>query len=59
MACTDIDLLNSAYVVWVDYGSEGWQPYGFSNLHAALIYEKHEFEWLITKHVKFEAVEKE
>lgn len=29
------DALQSAFIVWVDYGSEGWCPFGFDKLDDA------------------------
>ncbi len=54
-----IDLKNAAYILWVNYGAEGWQPIPCPNLKSALLVEKHSQEFLLSKEVDFEVVEKE
>ena len=31
----DDDALKSAFIVWVDYGTEGWSPFGYNTLEDA------------------------
>jgi hypothetical protein len=45
------------YVVWVDYGTDGWKPMGYDSLDEALRSQKHMPDWVITKAVKWKAVE--
>ena len=47
------------YIVWVDYGSEGWSPYSFDTLEAALLCESYGSRKIITKQVKYKVEEVE
>lgn len=47
------------YIVWENYGCEGWKPTSFHSIDAALIYHKYNSEWIITKNVAWEVKEKE
>ncbi len=46
------------YILWVDYGYEGWKPRSFNSINEALKADKFN-EWIITKRVDFEAKEVE
>lgn len=46
------------YVVWENYGCEGWQPTSYTTLEAALTAQKYNSTWVIQKSVAFEIVEK-
>lgn len=49
--------LENEYILWRDYGSDGWQPTGFKTLKEALESEKHYSNWIITKKVNYEIKE--
>lgn len=36
------------YILWIDYGYEGWKPTGFDTLKEALEHEKYTSNWIIT-----------
>lgn len=44
------------YVVWQNYGCEGWHPSSYSDISDALLATKYN-DFVITKIVKFEVVE--
>ena len=41
------------YIVWENYGYEGWHPKSYSNLAEALTDTRYNTEWEITKKVSF------
>lgn len=44
-------------VVWENYGYEGWQPKSYPDLKTALLAERYNSEFLITRPISFEPVE--
>ena len=42
------DDLDKPYIVWIDYGYEGWSPTGYSTLKEAIASNKYGSEWVIT-----------
>lgn len=48
--------ITGPYILWVDYGYEGWKPQSFNSIEEALKSEKYS-EWIITKRVDFKAIE--
>lgn len=46
------------YIVWEDYGTEGWQPKSFANLTEALNAQRTYGAFVVTKRVEYEVVEK-
>lgn len=47
------------YIVWENYGYEGWKPTSFESITAALIYQRYNSEWILTKPVTYEVKETE
>ncbi len=45
-------------VLWVNYGYEGWQPKSFASIREALEEDKGYCEWVITRLVMYEVIEK-
>ncbi len=43
-----INAVKQPWVLWINYGYEGWKPYGFDTLKAALQEQKYGIEWVIT-----------
>jgi len=41
------------YIVWVNYGCEGWSPTGYSTLEEAIKHESYGAEKVITKECKY------
>ncbi len=41
------------YIVWVNYGSEGWTPTGYTTLKEALEHDSYSYEKIITKKVEY------
>ena len=51
------NIIDGPYILWQNYGYEGWQPKSFLTLEDALLAEKYSTEFIITKPVNFEAKE--
>ena len=49
--------IKGPYIVWENYGYDGWQPKSYSDLAAALTAKRYSSEWEITKKVEFEVKE--
>ena len=49
---------NGPYVVWIDYGYEGWRPISYDTIEEAVAH-KDNYTIIITKVVKYEVKEKE
>ena len=45
------------FIVWENYGYEGWQPKSYKTLTEALCTPRYNSEWEITKRVTFEVLE--
>jgi len=54
-----LDRINGPYVVWQNYGYEGWHPHSFKTLEEAIKAQKYTTDWIITKIVAYEIKEKE
>ena len=48
--------LTKPFIVWVDYGSEGWSPTGYDTLKDAITDTKYTSRWIVTKRVEWEPV---
>lgn len=46
-----------SYIVWENYGYEGWQPKYYATLPEALTTPRFVTEWIITKAVSFQVCE--
>jgi hypothetical protein len=44
-------------ILWLNYGYEGWQPYGFNTIKEALEAEKYSTNCVITRRVTYEVTE--
>jgi len=44
---------NKPYLLWQNYGYEGWRPEHYASLEEALKAERFCSEWVITKVVKY------
>lgn len=44
-------------ILWINFGYEGWAPYSFETVEAALKAEKYDCPWTITKAVQYEITE--
>lgn len=44
------------FIIWQNYGYEGWKPHSFNSIEEALKSELYN-EWIITKRIDFKAVE--
>lgn len=49
--------IDGPYIVWENYGVEGWRPKSYSNLADALCSPRYCSEWEITKKLKLEMAE--
>lgn len=49
--------IKGPYIVWENYGYDGWQPKSYPDLGTALTSQKYSSEWEITKKVEFEVKE--
>jgi hypothetical protein len=47
------------YILWLDYGVDGWSPKSFPTLKDALIADRRDHDWVITKRLDFIAYESE
>lgn len=45
-------------VVWENYGCEGWHPKSFATVKEALLGERYNSEFVITKRMEFDVIEK-
>ncbi len=45
------------FILWLDYGYDGWQPKSFATIRAALESEKYGTGFVITKAVEYQIVE--
>ena len=48
--------IKGPFILWVDYGYEGWKPRSFNTIKEALEAEKYS-AWTITKTFEFEVTE--
>lgn len=51
--------LMGPYIIWEDYGSEGWHPTSYSTPKAALVDAPRYHKFILTKALVFEVIEKE
>jgi hypothetical protein len=42
------------FVVWQNYGYDGWQPRSFQTLREAVLADRHGTEFVVTRIVEFE-----
>lgn len=47
------------YIVWENYGCEGWQPKSYPTLKEAIAAHKYQSEFVVTKAVVWEVTETE
>lgn len=47
------------YILWRDYGYEGWKPTNFNSIKEALEAPRYESNFVITKVCEYEVKEKE
>lgn len=47
-----MDGIDGPYIVWENYGYEGWKPKSYPNLKEALTTPRYVSEWEITKRVE-------
>jgi hypothetical protein len=52
-----MDETRGPFVVWQNYGCEGWAPTSYETLKEALLAHRYQTEWVVTKLVKFEVTE--
>lgn len=45
-------------VVWENYGYEGWHPKSFATVKEALLGERYNSEFVITKRMEFDVIDK-
>jgi hypothetical protein len=45
------------YILWQDYGCEGWSPQEFRTIREALDAPKFQMTWIITKKFNYKVVE--
>lgn len=48
---------HGTYVIWIDYGVEGWKPHSFDTVREALEFNKNSDNWILMKRVKYDAIE--
>jgi hypothetical protein len=46
------------YIVWENYGNEGWHPKSYENIKTALVAQRFNSQFVVTKLVDYEVVEK-
>jgi len=49
--------IKGPFIVWENYGYEGWQPKSFRTVLEALEKQKFNSEWIITKTISYEVKE--
>lgn len=54
-----MDDTTGLYIVWEDYGYEGWHPKSYATLKEALMAHRYNSEFLVTKRVDYEVTETE
>lgn len=52
------DDVKGPFILWLDFGYEGWKPQSFNSLDEAIKADKFMSEWIITKPVDFKVIEK-
>ena len=45
------------YILWQDFGYEGWRGQRFKTLKEALMAERYQSDWMITRDINWEPVE--
>lgn len=53
------DNAEGPYVVWQNYGCEGWKPTSYTSLREAVLDQKYQSEFVVTKIVEFRILELE
>ena len=56
---SNIERAKGPYIVWLNYGYDGWYPDSYNTLKEALEADKYSSEYVITKKCEYEIVEKE
>jgi hypothetical protein len=56
---SDDPATNGPFIVWQDYGYEGWAPTSYATLKEALEAHRYQSEFVITKRVEFDVVERD
>lgn len=46
------------YIMWLDYGMEGWKPESFNSIKEALLASRYQSNFVITKVCEYEVKEK-
>ena len=46
------------FILWINNGYEGWSPTSYPTLKEALMGERYNSEWVVTRLIEFEVVEK-
>jgi len=54
---TDENTIKGPFIVWENYGYEGWQPKSYPTLKAALSAQRYNSEFVVTKAVDFDVIE--
>ena len=54
-----MDSVDGPYIVWENYGCEGWQPKSYATLKEALCAQRYQSDWVITKTCEFDVTDKE
>jgi hypothetical protein len=47
------DRTSGPYIVWQNYGCEGWQPDSYLTLDEAIRAHRYQSKWVVTKAVEF------
>ncbi len=45
------------FIVWENYGYEGWQPKSYNTLKEAVIALRFNSEWIVTRLISYEVTE--
>jgi hypothetical protein len=45
--------LAGPYILWLDYGTEGWQPRSYPSIRAALEAERYQSRYILTRTVSY------
>lgn len=51
------ELKSFPYLVWVDYGTEGWRPFPYKSLDAAVQHDGHGSAKIVTKPAQFVVID--
>ncbi len=49
--------IKGPFIVWENYGYEGWQPKSYNTLKEAVVALRFNSEWIVTRLISYEVTE--